>query len=86
MKKIIGIIHPFDIKQTLYVYQDGNKIDAKQINMDDVPATIINLSHLYDVYQVDLSGARNYAKGVVRKIQQLEFTKYQENKLDIRII
>lgn len=86
MKKIIGIIHPFDIKQTLYVYQDGNKIDAKQISINEIPETIIALSRIYEAYQVDLSGAKHYAKGIVKQIQQLEFTKYQENKLDIKII
>ena len=86
MKKIIGIIHPFDVNQTLYVYQDGNKIDAKQVEIDWLPETIVALSRIYETYQVDLSGAKHYAKGLVKQIQQLEFTKYQENKLDIKII
>lgn len=86
MKKIIGIIHPFDIKQIIYVYQDGNKIDAKQVKMDQLPEEVIALSHLYEVYQVDLSSAKHYAQRIVKQIKQLELTKYQENKLDIKII
>ena len=27
MRKIIGIIHPFDKYQTFYVYEDGNKLN-----------------------------------------------------------
>ena len=27
MRKIIGIIHPFDKYQIFYVYEDGNKLD-----------------------------------------------------------
>lgn len=40
MKKIIGIIHPFDIYQTFYVYEDGNKLEIVQTKMDDIPDTI----------------------------------------------
>lgn len=27
MRKIISILQPFDLKQTLYVYENGNKLD-----------------------------------------------------------
>ena len=86
MKKIIGIIHPFDIYQTFYVYEDGNKLEIIQTKMNDIPNTIFQLSHTYDVYQVDLSGAERFIKGIIKKIQEKEFTKYNENKLNIRCI
>ncbi len=86
MKKIIGIIHPFDIYQTFYVYEDSNKLEIIQTKMNDIPDTIFQLSHTYDVYQVDLSGAERFIKGIIKKIQEKEFTKYNENKLNIRCI
>ena len=86
MKKIIGIIHPFDIYQTFYVYEDGNKLEIIQTKMNDIPDIILQLSHTYDVYQVDLSGAERFIKGIIKKIQEKEFTKYNENKLNIRCI
>lgn len=86
MKKIIGIIHPFDIYQTFYVYEDGNKLEIVQTKMDDIPDTIFQLSHTYDIYQIDLSGAERFIKGIIKKIQEKEFTKYNENKLNIRCI
>lgn len=86
MKKIIGIIHPFDIYQTFYVYEDGNKLEIVQTKMNDIPDTIFQLSHTYDVYQIDLSGAERFIKGIIKKIQEKEFTKYNENKLNIRCI
>ena len=86
MRKIIGIIHPFDIYQTFYVYEDGNKLEIIQTKMNDIPDTIFQLSHTYDVYQVDLSGAERFIKGIIKKIQEKEFTKYNENKLNIRCI
>ena len=86
MKKIIGIIHPFDIYQTFYVYQDGNKLEIIQTKINDIPDTIFELSQTYDVYQVDLSGAQHFIKGLIRQIQEKEITKYNENKLIIKCI
>ena len=54
MKKIIGIIHPFDMYQTFYVYEDGNELELVQVRMNDIPDTILELSKVYDVYQIDL--------------------------------
>lgn len=86
MKKIIGIIHPFDIYQTFYVYEDGNKLEIVQTKMKDIPNTVFELSHTYDVYQVDLSGAEHFNKEIVRQIQEEEMTRYSENKLIIKCI
>ena len=86
MKKIIGIIHPFDIYQTFYVYQDGNKLEIIQTKVNDIPDTIFELSQTYDVYQVDLSGAQHFIKGLIKQIQEKEITKYNENKLIIKCI
>lgn len=86
MKKIIGIIHPFDRQQMFYVYQDGNKLEIVQTEMENIPDTIFNLSKAYDVYQVNLSGAKHFIKGIVKQIQEKEITKYNENKLTIKYI
>lgn len=64
MKKIIGIIHPFDIYQTFYVYEDGNKLEATQTKIKDIPDTIFELSHLYNVNEINLSGAKHFAKKI----------------------
>lgn len=44
MKKIIGIIHPFDLYQIFYVYEDGNRLEVKKIKMKDIPNTIFELA------------------------------------------
>ena len=86
MKKIIGIIHPFDIYQTFYVYEDGNKLEIVKTKVKDIPDTVLELSHTYDIYQVDLSGSEHFSKGIIREIQKKENTKYNENKLVIKCI
>ena len=70
MKKIVGVIHPFDMYQTFYVYEDGNKLDIIQARINDIPDTIFELSKIYDVYQVDLSGAEYFVRGIIKQIQE----------------
>ena len=86
MKKIIGIIHPFDMYQTFYVYEDGNKLETIQTRVKDIPDTIFELSRAYNTYQVDLSGAEHFTEGIIKKIQEKENTKYNEHKLTIKCI
>lgn len=86
MKKIIGIIHPFDMYQTFYVYEDGNELELIQIRMNDIPDTILELSKVYDVYQIDLSGSNHYTQNIIKQIKEKEATKYNENKLIITSI
>lgn len=86
MKKIIGIIHPFDIYQTLYVYEDGKELENIQTRMKDLPKTVLDLSNTYKTYDVDLSGAQYFTKNIIKKIQEEEMLKYNEYKLTIRCI
>jgi hypothetical protein len=86
MKKIIGIIHPFDMYQTFYVYEDGNELELTQVRMNDIPDTILELSKIYDVYQIDLSGSNHYTQNIIKQIKEKEATKYNENKLIITSI
>ena len=86
MKKIIGIIHPFDMYQTFYVYEDGNELELVQVRMNDIPDTILELSKVYDVYQIDLSGSNHYTQNIIKKKKKKEATKYNENKIIITSI
>ena len=86
MKKIIGIIHPFDLYQTFYVYEDGNKLDIVKTKLDNIPETIFNLSQTYNIYEIDLSGAKQFSKKIIKEIQEKELIKYNQNKLIIKCI
>ena len=86
MKKIVGIIRPFDMYQTFYVYQNGNKLDYLKIRVSDIPDTVLALSSQYQTYQVDLSGSKHYIEGIAKQIKQKEAEKYSENNLIINCI
>lgn len=86
MRKIVGIIHPFDLYQIFYIYEDGNKLKVIKTTVDNIPNAIFELSQTYNVYQVDLSGAKHYIQGIINKIQEQEMSKYNEHKLNIKCI
>lgn len=85
-KKIIGVLRPFDLVQKFYVYEDGNKIDTIAVKIDDVPNTILGLSNKYDVYQLDLTGPKQFSRGISSKIKEEEIKKYNQEKIEINII
>ena len=44
MKKIVGILQPFDMYQTFFVYENGNKIDYAKIRISEIPDLVFALS------------------------------------------
>lgn len=86
MKKIIGILRPFDLEQTFYVYENGNKIDMAHPTIEEISDTILSFVEKYNISQVDLTGPKQYSKGISNKIKEAEMSKYNKNSLEINII
>lgn len=87
MKKIIGMLRPFDMSQTLIVYEDGNKIDIKECLLESfITEDIFELAKKHDIHQLDLVGPKKYAKGIANKIKEASLIKYTDNELEINII
>lgn len=86
MKKIIGILRPFNLEQSFYVFEDGNKIDSAELTIDEINDFIFNLIDKYNIHQIDLSGPKQYSKGIAEKIKQAEVTKYNKNSITINLI
>lgn len=86
MKKIIGILRPFDLYQTLYIYEDGTQINAFESTIDDLPNKIFELTSRYNINQIDFSGPTQYAKGIINTIQKKEIEQYSKNNLSFTCI
>ena len=86
MKKIIGILKPFDKNQTLYIYEDGNKLDTIQTTVDDIAQVIFKLTEQYNINQVDFTGIKTYTQGLIKQIQKEEILKYNYNKINFNCI
>lgn len=86
MRKIIGMIRPFEMNQTLMVYEDGNKIDICKTTMEELYPSIFALVEKHEVYQLDLVGPKSYTKGLKNQIDKAATVKYADNKLEVNII
>ena len=86
MKKIVSVIRPFTLKQNIFVYEDGNKIEVSSTELDNIADKIIELAYKYEIKNVQLIGAKNFSKGIKNKIETAEMTKYNKNVLVIELI
>ena len=86
LRKIVSIIRPFDRQQNIYVYEDGNKLETASATIQEMEDIIFTFVDKYNISQIDLVGPKQYLKGLQRKIEKTEFTKYNQNKLEINII
>ena len=84
MKKIVCRIEPFNQVQLIYLYENGNKIDAIESSLDSIHDWIINFMGIHtDIEQIELFGAKVYSNKIKQEIQEEEFKMYSENKIKI---
>lgn len=86
MTKIVGIIQPFDVMQTIYVYEDGNKKTSAPCNINDLAEHIVKLAAEHHVSEVDLHGSVQYNKGLAALIDVKRATEYEDLDFKINII
>lgn len=76
LRKMICLLQPFAPKQRIYVYQDGNKIDAAEVDTDDVTNQILAFCDKYYLSSVSFTGPIQYARGIGKKVQEKFITEY----------
>lgn len=86
MKKIIGIIQPFMAIQQIYVYEDGNKLDAAAVELNKVKNVVLAIAEKFEITDIDLKGPSKFLEGIKADILKEELAKYGANKININII
>lgn len=84
--KIVGIIKPYDRKQQFSIFKDGNKIQTIDFKMEDLNDGLVVLAQQFETNQIDLVGPKQYIRGLIKQIKELEKTKYSKDELEINII
>lgn len=85
-KKIIGLLQPFDLKQNIYVYEDGNKIEIIETKVDNFTSEMLQLINKYKIEDIELAGPKKYIKGIGTKVQEEYIKNYSNNNLNIKYI
>lgn len=87
MKKIVGILRPFDFHQTLYIYDNDNKIDHVRPTLENLIPTIFSLIEQYnDLTEINLLGPKQFNRGIKKNLLQEELTRYNSNKIKINLL
>lgn len=86
MIKIVGICKPFEMKQRIFVYDNGNKLDAEDVNLTDIHNTIFKFIEKYNCNDIEFIGPKSYTKGIGKKLTENAISKYGENKLKITLL
>lgn len=86
MKKLVAILQPFDLKQIVYAYENGNKIQVAEIETADVAEGICKLAQSLDAKEITLGGAKKYSQGIGKKIQEAAATQYSITDLEIKYL
>lgn len=68
MRKIVGIMRPFEYLQTLYVIEDGNKLEITQSTVEDLIPSLLVLAENYNTKQVSLLGPQQFSTGIKEKL------------------
>lgn len=60
----------FDLKQPIFVYQDGNKIDAAEVRIEAAAATIKDFLEKYADSEIILQGAKIYINRIKKELNE----------------
>lgn len=86
MKKIVCVLRPFTMAQNIFVYEDGNKIEVATSTLGEINDNLVELAYKHNVTEIELVGSKIYAKGIQKKIEKVELTKYNTNNIIVKII
>lgn len=80
-KKIICLIQPFILKQTIYVYQNGNKLQIFEEEIEKLPKLIFDLSNKHNIKEIRFYGSKSYSKNIENEIKEIQLLNYNKNNL-----
>jgi len=86
MKKLVVLIQPFDMKQQIFVYEDGNQIDSNTCKIDNLTDIVLDMTDKQSITEVGLVGPKYFLKGLKKNIEKEEMSKFSINKLNITIL
>lgn len=85
MDKILITINPFDLGQTIYIFNGLTELEKFTVkNIEEIPDKILSLSMQYNIHQIYINGF--LGEDIIKKIREKEYLKYQKNILDIKSI
>lgn len=86
MKNIICSIQPFDLNQTIYIFEDNKEIKSMKVPTTEFQYTILDLWRKDGITDVTFKGHKKYSEGIKHNIKKLEKIKYVSDIINIKVI
>lgn len=84
--RIVGVMRPFELQQQLFVYKGSEQLANILSKERETVENIMALASEYNAERVDLTGPKQYSRGIKRKLEEAEMSKYNKNTLTINIL
>ena len=72
--------------QHIYVYKNGERVDAIGVQFEDLAETVLSYLEKYELDCVELSGATNYMQGIEKIIKEQITTTYSGKDFTFRYV
>lgn len=86
MTKVVTVLQPFTLQQNVYVYEDGNKLEAITVDTVNVQDTIASLVKEYAAAEINFGGPVKYAKGIGKKVQEILLKNFSIDNIKINYL
>jgi UDP-N-acetylmuramyl pentapeptide synthase len=87
MKKIVARFLPLEPKQTIYAYEDGNKIDMLTVRTEteELNQALDELIQKHDIDEIVLFGPVQFSRGIGERFKTYELVKYGAKAKSVNI-
>lgn len=83
MKRLVGLIEPFDFNQKLYVFEGDTLVMQVSVPFADIPERVVTFCHQDGITSVTLQGDVHFTRRLKQEIYEKEFVNYGESKITV---
>lgn len=85
-KNIICSLQPFDLNQTIHIFENGKQIKSMKVPTTEFQYAILDLWRKDGIADVTFKGHKKYSEGIKHNIKKLEKIKYVSDMINIKVI
>ncbi len=86
MRRIIAHIKPFAFQQTIYYYDENDKVFEYKIATSQLSSSIFDLADVKDVTNICFAGSKIFTEKIAKEIKEAEIIKYDKSNINIDLI
>lgn len=85
MDHVVISIQPFDFKQIIMIYQNGECKKMIPVTMNELSDAIVDICHAHDINEVDIRGEKNFTEKIKQEVLEKDLILYSDGNLKINL-